>query len=263
MGLTLGRPHRMIPNMRIVSIGALLASFRLLTAGVVAGEPSAASPATEVSEPPFSMALTLGVDSRYIFRGEELFDETHWGQLDAAYQLTEAASLSILAWYAESPDAKYNEIDLQANLAFDLGFAEVSVGYMDYRYPKGAFGGDEGLGREDEIVLGIDKTVGIVDLGVLAAYNMDREGTYFEVSAGMSLALGDRVAFEPSLAVGYSSNYFAEDGFSHALLTVALPISLLENVTLKPYVAGNLPLTALDENQDFRVFGGLAFEVAF
>ena len=63
--------------------------------------------------------------------------------------------------------------------------------------------------------------------------------------------------------MGYSSNYFAEDGFTHALLTLALPVQFSERTSVKPYVSGNIPMAVLDKGQEAELFGGVAFALSF
>jgi hypothetical protein len=116
---------------------------------------------------------------------------------------------------------------------------------------------------EHEASLGVAKTLGIFDVGVLAAYNFDRDGTYLEASVGASFERCEGAALEPSVAVGYSSNYYEDDGFTHVLLTLGLPLKLTETATLTPYIAANLPLEVLEADQDAEMFGGVALAVSF
>jgi hypothetical protein len=80
---------------------------------------------------------------------------------------------------------------------------------------------------------------------------------------GASFERCEGAALEPSVAVGYSSNYYEEDGFTHVLLTLGLPLKLTETATLTLYIAGNLPLEVLEADQDAEMFGGVALAVSF
>jgi hypothetical protein len=239
----------------------LLFTNALAYAGTAISSPTAVAADTAESGPEFE--VSLGYDTNYIFRGEELFKDTAWGQLDAAFNLSSNTSLSFMGWYADAINADYNELDIHADLNVDAGFAQFSAGYASYIYPRGALGDNEGIGSEDEAVLSVSKSIGKVDLSVLAAYNFDREGTYFEFSAGTSIPVVSKLSLDPSVVLGYSSGYFAQNGLTHVLLTLAAPISLTDSITLKPYIAGNIPLSVLDENQDARFFAGVALSFSF
>lgn len=242
---------------------ASICSLLMINALATAGTPAALAMAPAAADSGPSFEVSLGYDSNYIFRGEELFESTVWGQIDAEVKLSSNTSLSFVAWYADVPKRDYTELDLHADLNVEAGFATFSVGYCDYIYPRGGLGSDVGSKNEDEAVFSVTKNVAKIDLTALAAYNFDREGTYFELSAGTSIPVCSSFSLDPSIAIGYGSHYFAKDGLTHVLLTLAAPIALSESVTLTPYIAANLPLKALEDLQDSRVFGGVALSFSF
>jgi hypothetical protein len=251
--------------MKKPSIASLITAVLLPVAGPsFAGSPvvPAAVPPAE-PESPVTAEVSLGYDTFYIFRGETLFEQVVWGQVSIDIALAENLSLNLTPWYLSGIDDDYTELDLLASLTYDAGFAEFTGGYAGYIYPRGSWGGNEGVDDEHEASLGVAKTLGIFDVGVLAAYNFDRDGTYLEASVGASFELCERAALEPSVAVGYSSNYYEEDGFTHVLLTLGLPLKLTETATLTPYIAANLPLEVLEADQDAEMFGGVALAVSF
>lgn len=247
------------PAAAIILTG-LLAAITPASAGTPAAPPALTSPE---AESPITSELSVGYDTFYIFRGEELFEQVVWGQVSVDIALGEKLSLNLTPWYLGGIDDDYTELDLLASLTYDAGFVEITGGYAGYLYPRGSFGGDEGIDDEHEASLGLAMSFGPIEVKTLAAYNFDREGTYLEAGVGTSFELCKSAALEPSVAVGYSSNYFAQDGFTHVLLTLALPIQLTETATLRPYVAGNIPLDVLDETQDAEIFGGVALAVSF
>ncbi len=225
--------------------------------------PAVPPPAPVEAESPFSGEVSLGYDTFYIFRGEELFEQVVWGQISLDFALTEQLSLNLTPWYLSATDDDYSELDLNASVSFDAGFAEFTAGYAGYIYPRGGLGGDEGISDEHEAFLGVAKTFGWLETGVLAAYNFDRDGMYFEATAGASIPLCAAASLDPSVGIGYNTNYFDSDGFTHVILTLAMPVKLTETATLTPYIAGNLPLDVLDDYQDARLFGGVALAVTF
>ncbi len=214
-------------------------------------------------ESAFSAEVSLGYDTFYIFRGEELFEQVVWSQVEMNYALSDSLTLTLTPWFLSAIDDDFTELDLLPSVTWDAGFAEITAGYAGYLYPRGSFGGNEGIDDEHEATLTIAKGFGFVESSLLAAYNFDREGTYLEAKVGATIELCEAAALEPSVAIGYSSNYFAEDGFTHILVSLGLPLKLAETTTLTPYVAGNIPLEVLDENQDVELFGGVALAVSF
>lgn len=251
--------------MKKPSIATLAAAvFLPLASSSFAGTPAPGpTPPPVEEEGILSAEVSVGYDSFYIFRGEELWEQVVWGQVEIGIALTDSLSLTLTPWYLSATDDDFTELDLLAGLSYDAGFAEFTAGYAGYLYPRGSFGANEGIDDEHEASLAVTKTFGIFEVNTLAAYNFDRDGTYLEAGVGASFELCETVALEPSAAVGYSANYYAEDGFTHVLLTLALPVKLTETATLTPYLAGNIPLEVLEENQDAELFGGVALAVSF
>jgi hypothetical protein len=244
-----------------LSAAALLASLSASHAGTPVAPP--ALPPAAAEEPAFTAEVSLGYDTFYIFRGEELFEQVVWGQVEMNFALTDSLSFTLTPWYLSGIDDDYTELDVLPSVTWDAGFAEITAGYAGYIYPRGSFGGNEGIDDEHEANLTIAKGFGFVEVSAMAAYNFDRDGTYLELGVSKSFELCAAAALDLSVAVGYSANYFSEDGFTHVLVTLGLPIKLTETATLTPYIAGNLPLEVLDENQDNEIFGGVALAVSF
>ncbi len=246
-------------NLTCLSLAALLGSL----SAVSAGTPAAPALPAVSAEPAFSAVPGLGYDTFYIFRGEELFEQVMWGQVEFSYALTDKLSFGFTPWYLTGLNDDYTELDLLPSFTYDAGFAELTLGYAGYFYPRGSFGDNEGIDDEHEITFTVSKSSGVFETSLLTAYNFDRDGTYLEAKIGASFELCKSAALDPSVALGYSSHYFAEDGFTHVLLSLAMPVKLCANATLTPYVAGNIPLEVLDESQDAELFGGVSLTVNF
>ena len=230
----------------------------------LAGTPAAVpAPPVVVEESAFSAQVSLGYDTYYIFRGEELFEQVVWGQVEMNFALSDTLTLSLTPWFLSALNDDYTELDVLPSVTWDAGFAEFTAGYAGYIYPRGSFGGNEGIDDEHEANLTVAKTVGIFEVSTMAAYNFDRDGTYLEAGVGASFELCAAASLDPSVSVGYSSNYYDEDGFTHVLVSLAMPIKVTATATLTPYIAGNIPLEVLEENQDAELFGGVALGVAF
>ena len=248
------------PSILALALGTLLP----LTLPVLAGTPVAVpAPPVAEAESAFSAEVSLGYDTFYIFRGEELFEQVVWGQVEMNFALSETLTFTLTPWYLSAVNDDYTELDILPSLTWDAGFAEFTAGYAGYIYPRGSFGGNEGIDDEHEANLTVAKTFGAFEVSTMAAYNFDREATYLEAKLGASFEVSSFAAIEPSVTVGYSADYYGADGFTHVLLSLGMPLQLTETATLTPYIAGNIPLDVLDENQDPELFGGVALAVSF
>ena len=247
------------------SILPILALVSITTSAVAGSPPTALPPPPPVAEEEFTLGaeLSVGYDSHYIFRGEELQENSVWGQLEIGIPLCEEAALTLTPWYESSTDSDYSEVDLNASLDVDFKVVSVSAGYAGYFYPRGSFGGDEGIDDEHEAFLSVTKEVGPLEFTGLYAYNFDREAGYLEASVGATFELTPNIALAPAVAVGYSADYYGVDGFTHVQVQLGLPIKLTKTATLTPYIAGNIPLEVLNDWQDERLYGGVSLAVTF
>ena len=240
---------------------AALSPFAVL--GPLAAKSLQMPPPVAEAESAFSAEVSLGYDTFYIFRGEELFEQVVWSQVEMNFALSDTLTFTLTPWFLSALDDDCTELDILPSLTWDAGFAEFIAGYAGYIYPRGSLGGNEGINDEHEANLSVANTFGLFEVSTIAAYNFDREATYLEAAVGASFELGSTALLEPSVAVGYSSDYFNADGFTHVLLTLSMPIKVTETATLTPYLAGNIPLKVLEENQDSEIFGGVALAVSF
>lgn len=211
----------------------------------------------------FSVSLVAGYDTHYIFRGEEILDNSVWSQLEVSIPLAENVAFGLVPFFLSSPENAYSEIDLNPSLTVSTDLVEISAGYALYNYPRGLDGGGEGIPHEQEVSLSLSREIGPVEVALLTAWNFDREGLYTELAVSSSLELTDGISLEPAVSLGHSSNYYAADGLSHVGLAVALPITLTESATLTPHVSAVLPLEALEEGQDNLLYGGISLSVSF
>ena len=244
------------------SVAAAAVSLLFGIGNLAAKTPLPLPPAPE-QEPAFTAEISLGYDTFYIFRGEELFEQVTWGQVELNYAVSESVSLTLTPWFLSAIDDDFTELDVLPSVTWDAGFVEITAGYAGYIYPRGSLGANEGIDDEHEANLTVAKTFGIVGTSLLSAYNFDRDGIYLEAKIGASIELCQAAALEPSVAVGYSSHYFDADGFTHALISLAMPVKVTGTATITPYIAGNIPLEVLDEAQDAEIFGGVALAVSF
>ncbi len=210
-----------------------------------------------------SVELAVGYDSHYVAFGEELFKDTVWGQIDASVTFAEKWTLEGRVWYAEVDGEAFNEVDYTSALWYDAGICDVGVGFLAFHYPRGAEGGGVGATWEQEMSVWLSKSLGPVEVTYHTSYNLQREGFYTELELSGSVELTQWCALEPLVAIGYGHDYFETDGPTHALAALGLPVKLSDQWTLRPYVAANMPLRALDDAQDLRLLGGVSMSFSF
>lgn len=214
---------------------------------------------------PISGAVSVGYDSKYIFRGADLGKNSLWGQLEFEVPLGDFI-LDWGAWYQNPVDgsrlnpAGIDELDLFVTLYRDFGDLSTWLGYTAYLFPE-ADGGNT-----NEVGVGVGTPVGPLDLGLAAYYDFDlADGTwYFEANAGHTIGLTDRIALTLIAGIAYEIvDALDVSDFTHVDLIAALPIEISDTTTLEPYIAGLLPLDGRDAVQDDELYGGITLSVQF
>ncbi|MEO6053999.1 MAG: hypothetical protein ABIP97_08315 [Chthoniobacterales bacterium] len=86
----------------------------------------------------WSVSLSTGIDSLYIFRGVNVIPGSplYWVQPTFNYNITPNDTLSVGAWYAVGMhDTKYQELDIITTYSHTMGNWAVSAGYIFYYFP--------------------------------------------------------------------------------------------------------------------------------
>lgn len=202
--------------------------------------------------------ISFGYDSVYMFRGVDFGESLVWTDVNLTLPLADSLELNVGAWYAGLADEDYSELDLYAGLTYNIDDSlSVGLGYTHYYYPRS----DDDYG---EVGVTLGYSISGVDLGVGYYYDLEIEGSYYEVGASYEIALSDSVSLVPGVVVGFGDDYYGVSGGSHVGLSLGLPIKLTSTATLTPYVAGNLPIDSLDSaGEDDQVYGGIALTVTF
>ncbi|NOY00605.1 MAG: hypothetical protein GXP30_12850 [Verrucomicrobia bacterium] len=211
-------------------------------------------------------SIAVGYNTSYIFRGVNYGDNQVTAQID--YDIPNTP-LAIGAWYGNPTQgrglnpAQTDELDLYATVSHSFGSVEAWLGYTAYLFPETG-GGRLGNSSTNEVGTGIVTSAGPIDLAVSAYYDFNIEGWYVDATAGHSFDISDIVSLELSAGISYQNDYFSAGGdFNSVLVVAALPIALTDTATLRPYVAGNFALSAIDSFQDDQIFGGISLSVAF
>ncbi|WP_009964377.1 MULTISPECIES: TorF family putative porin [Verrucomicrobium] len=250
-------------------IPALSAAFAASAyAGAPAKAPAQVQPPIVEEDTSLGFSLTAGYDTDYVYRGVRFAQNLVTVAVDGNIPFTDVLSLNVGAWFGTSADDSYvgtgdsyHELDLYAALLADLGPVTVGLKYQYY-----LFEGDAGDVLDDinEVGVLISSTVGPVDVIGGAYYDESADGFYFEAGVSKNIAITDRISLVPAALVSYAIDYYGVDGFNHIKVSLAAPIKLTKTATLTPYIAGNIPIDALDDlGEEDRVYGGVSLSVSF
>ncbi|MGI9243034.1 MAG: hypothetical protein ACR2RV_19710 [Verrucomicrobiales bacterium] len=246
---------------KLAAVGVVGCAAVLAAAPAIAGTPMPPVEPLPEPAPEIGAEVSVGYDTKYIFRGFDLGDNLVWGGVDLGVPLTEALSLNIGSWYGSLADDAYDELNLLAGLSYDMGGVELGLGAIWYYYPQGVLG--NGLGYDDAFELGasIGGSIGAVDVGLGYYYDFEIEGSYIELGAESLIELSDRVGLVPGATISYADDYYGISGFNAVGASLSLPIALTDNATLKPYIAGTWGID--NSGQPDEVYGGVSLTVGF
>lgn len=252
---------------------ALAASPALAgTSGKTVAPPVVEEPSTDLG-----ITASLGYDTNFIFRGVDFAD--HWltGGIALDIPLVDNVSFVGGASYGVSADdnaiadtlsgVSYQRLELNGGVSVDLGAAEVGLGYRFYNHQ-----GDLSNILEDghEVGLTVATSAGPLNFGLGGYYDFGIDGWYFEAAVNSVIEITESISLVPGASIGYAQDYswhvagFQTDGFTAINLSLALPIKLTKSATLTPYIAGNLPVDALDDaGEDAQLYGGVKLSVSF
>ena len=227
---------------------------------LLAVSPAIAGDASGVdSGEPFSLGadISLGYDTDYVFRGRALAEDLLTTTLNLnTISLGDGMNLDLGAWYANTYDGGYTELNLFGGVSVDLGDASLSAGITYYTSGSDDFDIVEpyvGIGTE---LAGLDVSIGY-------AYDSDEDGAYVAIGAGKSLELSDDITVDVSASLNYGNDYYGVDGFNNIDLRIGLPIAV-GGATLTPYIAGSIAVDALDDaGGDDELYGGVSLSLSF
>jgi hypothetical protein len=224
----------------------------------------------------------LGYDSDFYFRGLQLADDWVNASLSYSTDIAEGLALGVGANYGSTfgtDGYDYDRLVLNAGLTKQLGAIEATLGYRYYINDRSVdsliqalTGLDGALADTSEVFLNLGTTVGPVNIGLATNYDITNEGWYFELGANSEIKLTERISLVPGANIGYAQDYNWQgeilggslDGFTAVTVSLAAPIKLNSRATLTPYVAGRLPVDALDDvGVDNEIYGGVSLSVSF
>lgn len=250
---------------KILAIALMAVASGSAFAGVAAKNPKAPAEIAPVDDS-LGISLSVGYDSKYIFRGVDFGDHLIWTSLSVPIKLTDKLTFTFAPWYGNIADGEYDELDLVAGLTYDLGFGTIGVGYTWYYFPFSGFDTNEPNITFQTCLC----EVGGCKLNWFAGAfcdleaNNGTEGWYFETGLNTTIKINDTVSLVPEARVTYAEDYYGVSGFNNILLKLGAPIALTKTATLTPYIAGSIAIDGLEEvGQDSELIGGVSLTVTF
>ncbi len=182
--------------------------------------------------------LQYGWDSRYVSEGRDNLDGAGlWaGNFELGYQ-----GLAAGAWYANGPDADYEELDAWLQYSHAIGEFELSLAYTYLEFlSDGANDHELGLGLE------YGALPWNLSASALAYYSFDAAGTFFELGLAGEYEVLPWLTAGPYLVFGMNSGYIADghNGANNLELGLAGEIPLNACWSITGHVSYNVALGA-------------------
>lgn len=195
-----------------------------------------------------------GYSSMYLFRGLDLGDDLVEFGVDVAGEWN-GLSLSAGAWYGSfeitDTNVDADELDLYAEVAKDVGFANAAIGYISYQNLR-ALGEDS-----QEIYFSLSREFFGLDTSLTYFWEIEDAGSgtggYTELYAGKSYELSPCLTLNTGATLAYLVD---ESEFAHITAKVSLDWAFAETATLSPYIAASWGLTS----EPISAYGNVAEE---
>lgn len=230
--------------------------------------------------------LSLTYNSQYNFRGVNgilsdaagLFgadtDNVYDAELNLAYGLNDNWSLVAGVNINTLSDTSVDHNRYRAGVRYANDCYSVELGYQ-YHNLANVLSSVSGFDLDtSEIYLNVGTKCPLTggDVNLFVAHDVDQlDGTYVELSLKKGFELSEKVGLDVTVGVAYSFDYWDNIGgtgalntgsdWNHAYLTLGLPVSATDNLTLTPFVTYSQGFGALDpagttlEEDDEFVFG--------
>lgn len=259
-------------NTNLILQGAAILGSLSLAASAVAGTTVSTGKGVTPPAPPASTGLfdtiganiEIGYDTHYFFRGLQISEQNVWSQVSLSIPLVNQLSLGLGAWYTTSADISYDELNLNAGLTYDAGFAKFGFGYTRYEFFDGSSGDGVGIDSADELGFTVGVPVGPVNLAAGYYYDFEAEGSYIETGIDAPIAVTDNFSIVPAALISYGVDYYSDEtDFQHLKLAVSFPVKLTGTATLTPYIAYNIALDTTEDFTDDTLYGGVKLSVSF
>jgi hypothetical protein len=168
----------------------------------------------------------LGWESRYFSEGRDALDGDSLiaGSFEVGWK-----HISGGVWYGNSPDQRYDELQLSLAVTRSTGDFEFYGAYTHLRFPF-----DDS--HDNEIGAGVAWT-GLpmeVELSADIYYSFDADGYFAEIAAVREMSITDRLAVNFSVPFGINQGYVADghDGANNIALRLGLEFALTDSISV-------------------------------
>ncbi|MGB6219807.1 hypothetical protein [Haloferula sp.] len=190
--------------------------------------------------------IFAGLESRYVSEGRDNLDGAGLvtGTVEAGWEY-----LSLGAWYANSPDVDYDELQLNAALTKNWGDFEAYVNYTHLRFP---------LDGEHDNEVGLGAALGGLPAGFVVAvdsyYSFGSSGSFIELTLANEYEINDCLILAPAVVFGMNEGYISDghNGANHVTLNLAAEYAFTPSFAVTAHAAYNFAL-----NRDVLLPGDL------
>jgi hypothetical protein len=215
---------------------------------------------TSEKAPIVSGQLSLGYDSKYIFRGVNVIPKSGLGTSELNVQLYD---FSFNVWGATGTDVRYQEIDFAVAYAkaFLNNHLTLGIGYTHYTYPS--------IGVRDSDEVFVYASTNILQPYITPTVTYYRSlrgivGGYLEAKVETSYKLCNYATLKPYALVSYDLGYnvAGNNDFNNFQIGTAIEMRV-GRAKISPYVAYSIPLEALKNTQTNEFWGGVKINFEF
>lgn len=214
----------MIPSMMRCALCLTLMLSALASAHERDGQ---AIPFHRNATPELSGSAMLAWDSRYAVEGRDVLDGD---SILAQTVELQWQSLGFGVWYGDSPDQRYNELQLAVSYLHSFGPVDAYLGYTHLRFPDDS-------AHDHDLGAGLAWDEGPLDLkfALDAYYSTRNDGAFGEFSISREWQLTEALSLDASSVLGMNQGYVADghDGLNHVALLLGLSQQLTESLSLR------------------------------
>jgi hypothetical protein len=212
------------------------------------------------SEAPFTFNVTGNYDSSYFCRGMDIGDNLFAVTATADLKLSDSLTWTASFRYMDVTDADFTELNGYTGLFYTTGDLTIGPSFRWYQFRPGG-------GEMNAYDLGLQALykAGPADITAGYYYETESEGSYLELGVSSTFKITEQVSLVPSAEVSYTDGWVnpALSGMNAFNLRLAAPVRVSKNVSVVPYIGFQIPLEALEEAQNDKLFGGVSLSVSF
>lgn len=175
-------------------------------------------------------------ESRYASEGRDSLDG---GGLATASIEAVWKAVSLGAWYGNSPDQNYDELQLSGALSWAWKDLQGYVAYTHLRFPQNK-------NHDHEIGTGISWSglPGEMEFSLDGYYSFGADGTFIDTSLRREFDVTERLQIVPALVFGVNQGYVTDghDGANHVALQLGAAYSLTEKISVDVHAGYNFAM---------------------